>query len=131
MADIKPLFIVVLSIILIGALLNIVVSPFVDVGTPSNESMIGDFAEFVDDGFNVSVDIPFIGGFIEWILGDDVLTFNISPASVFSFGIDGIGDFYVSQLNLLSHLPDEFTIPLIVIAFLSFGFTIITIIRGN
>ena len=121
MADFKPLLISFLVIFLIGAFLNFFISPFVDSSTPESESVLAGFSSLVQDGVTLEIPIPIFG----------TIDMSFNPITFFWLGIDGVTDFMVEQINLLSHLPDIIVIPMFVLIILAIGFSIITIVRGN
>lgn len=121
MADFKPLLLFLLVFFTIGAFLNLAVSPFVDTTTPDPDSGLAGLSDFVSNGWAVNITVP--------VFGTISTTFN--PASWLWFGIDSIGDFVIEQLNLLTYLPDELVIPMIILFIVSISYVILTLIRGN
>lgn len=121
MADFKPLLIVFVSFFLIGAFLNLFIAPHLDLTSPSPNSVLYSFSDFIENGVDVDISVP--------IFGD--IDFSFSPVTWFWLGIDSVTDFIVEQINLLSYLPDVFVIPFLVVCILVFSWSIVTIVRGN
>lgn len=121
MADLKPLLIVVTSFFLIGAFLNFFIAPHLDLTSPSNESVLYGLSNALE--YNVTI------GFTIPIFGEIGVT--IEPVTWFWLGIDPVTDFLVEQVNLLSYVPDVFVVPFVVVCILVFGWSIVTLIRGN
>lgn len=121
MADLRPILICVLGIFLIAGFLNFFISPFVSASTPSPDSILYSFSNFIENGVDLNIPVPVFG----------TIDFTFNPITMLWLGIDGITDFIVEQLNLLSYLPDVIIIPYMIIVVLVFGFTIWTLVRGN
>jgi hypothetical protein len=121
MAEFKYLALIFISVFLLAALLNLAVAPYSGSLSPNNESILYGFAGFVENGTSVYIDVPVFGE----------IDFSFNPVSMLWLGFDGITDFMVTQINLLTYVPDSIIIPLIAFFIAIFGFVIFTLIRGN
>lgn len=121
MANIKPLLYICTIVFLVAIFLEIVVSPFVDTSEPNNESLLYYASDFVENGVSLNFTIPIFG----------TLDFGFSPVTWLWLGIDSVTEIFVDYINLLTYVPDVVTIPLMIITILIFGFTIVTLVRGN
>lgn len=121
MANFKYVLACVVSVLLIGVVLNLFIAPFVDTSEPAENSTLEGFATFVDEGINVSlIELPLIGE----------IGFNFDPTEYIMLGITEANDFVIQQVNLLTYLPDMFVLAFVVVIILVFGYLIIAILRG-
>lgn len=115
MVSFKPILLSLALLFIIGAFLNLTIGSQVDVSSPSNDSVLAGFSNFVENG--VLIDVPVLGN----------ITF--SPVTWLWLGFDSVTDFMVEQINLFTYLPDKLAIPIFVLIILAFGFVIIMIIK--
>lgn len=117
MGNNKPLIASVILILILGLVLNVFVSPFIDNPTIQEDSLIEGLINTIDNG--VTLTLPIVG------------EFTINLVSIFWLGLDSVTDFIVEQLTLLTYIPNEILGIIMITFILSFALTISSLIRGN
>lgn len=118
MSNFKPLLATALFILVIGFFLNVFIAPHLDTTEPVTGSVLANFSNHVENGWEVT-SVPVIG------------TITVNPVSWLWLGIDGVTDFMVEQLNILTYIPDTIALVIIVLSILGLAYSVVTLIRGN
>lgn len=124
MGEYKPLIFGVLLICLLGLILNVFISPFVDSTSVQSGSILYGFTNFVENGW--SVNVPFLSSIFS-----NIGTITLSPVTWLWLGINSVTDFVVGQLTLMTYIPNIILIPIVFIILIGFAYSLVTIIRGN
>lgn len=124
MGEYKPIIFGVLLICLLGLVLNVFISPFVDNTAVNSGSILSGFINFVENGFTISV--PFLSSIFS-----SLSEVHISPVTWLWLGISPVTDFVVEQLTLMTYIPNIILIPILIIILVGFAYSLVTIVRGN
>lgn len=118
MSEGNPLIISLIFLFTIGLILPLSISPFIEPQSYNHESIISPIVTFITLGIPTPNSIESILG-----LGDghtDVLGWLPSI----------IKQFIISQFSAFTYIPDLLAVPLIILFTISFGYTILKLIRG-
>ncbi len=115
MAEYKPLLYTLAFIFILGGVLSLMMSPFVDVNTYEPEGILTGFIELIEDGWTFN--LPLLGE----------RTINI--ISWFLLGSETAKEYLVNALVSLSLIPDLILTPIVIIMIVALIWSIVIIIK--
>jgi hypothetical protein len=110
--DWVPLYISLLIIFIIGGIIPLCISGFVDT-TQAYNSFVDSITSFISDGFSFSV--------------FGIFDLELNPFLWFG---EGFNSFMVSQLNAFSYIPPLISVPLLIIGTIGLVWGIINLVKS-